>query len=389
MSLVTWVDKARQLGASDLHLETEMPPVARVRGELRTLGDPLPAARLEELLHAVSSATRTQLLTRGSADVSMWVSGVRCRMNIYRTSRGTALAARLLVPAFGGLRAANLHPSLRRLVEARSGLVLVAGPGGSGKSTTLGALVEEINATVARHIITLESPLEQVFGDGLAFIRQREIPTHSPSFEQALNDALCENPDVLVVSQLRTPEVMRLALEAAESGHLVLAAMHSASCAEALGRICKAFPAEAQEGVRTLLADCLTGVICQRLDYLERQQQVVPRCEVLIANTAAQTLIRTGQLGQLAGVIQGGSGEDGMWSFERYQRWMEQKQDWLPPPAPAQVREERALTLLPHETRPGSRSSFPSSDDVSDRTIEIVLELDDELEMPPLTPPKS
>jgi len=180
--------------------------------------------------------------------------------------------------------------------------------------------------------------------------------------------------------------VMRLALEAADTGHLVLAAVHSTSCVEALGRICKAFPADAQEAIRTQLADCLTGVVCQRLDYLEKQQLLVPRCEVLTASTAATNMIRAGHLGQLAGVIQAG-GDDGMWSFERYQRWMEQKQDWLPPPVPAQVREERALSLATTEVRP--RAAFASTEEVSERTIEILVELDEEFDLPPLVPPKN
>jgi twitching motility protein PilT len=176
-----------------------------------------------------------------------------------------------------------------------------------------------------------------VFGEGHAFIRQREIPTHSQSFEQALTDALCENPDILLVSQLRTPEPMRLALEAANSA-LVFAAVHSASCAEALERICNAFPVDAQDGIRAQLAECLIAVVCQRLDYLDKQQLQVPRCEVLTASTATRSVIRAGQFGQIAGVIQKGA-DEGMWSFERYEQWMEQKQDWLPPPVPAQVRE--------------------------------------------------
>src|SRR5262249_57957673 len=119
----------------------------------------------------------------------------------------------------------NLHPDLRRLTEATTGLVVVCGPTGSGKSTTLAALIEEINASRARNIITLESPLEYIFTNRRSFIRQREIPTHAPTFEQAIIDALRENPDVLVISEMRTPEVMRLTLSAAETGHLVLATL--------------------------------------------------------------------------------------------------------------------------------------------------------------------
>jgi twitching motility protein PilT len=222
------------------------------------------------------------------------------------------------------------------LVATPTGLVIVSGPTGSGKSTTLAALIEEVNIARAQNIITLESPLEYVYTNRRSFIRQREIPTHSPSFEQAIVDALRENPDVLVISEMRTAEVMRLTLDAAETGHLVLATMHSATCGEALNRICMSFPADLQGSIRAQLADCLVGVVCQRLEYLERWQMRVPRCEVLIPNSGARGTIRAGQFGQIANVIQSG-GEEGMWTFDRYQRWMEQQREWMRPATPPAV----------------------------------------------------
>ena len=180
------------------------------------------------------------------------------------------MAVRLLSSFQNNLRACNLHPDLKRLTEMTTGLIVISGPTGSGKSTTLAALVEEINSSSARHIIAIESPLEYVFTNRRSFIRQREVPTHSPSYEQALVDALRENPDVLVIGEMRTPEVMRLTLSAAETGHLVIATMHSATCAEALTRICMSFPAEIQGGIRAQLADCFVGVVCQRLEFLAR-----------------------------------------------------------------------------------------------------------------------
>jgi twitching motility protein PilT len=342
MTLKAWVQKGRELGASDVHLEAGTIPVVRVRGELVGIAEPLPAAYLEQVSQSLLGAEAWEIFAaRGSADISMAVGGVRCRINVYRTIRGLAIAVRLLSPAVSGLRACNLHPDLRRLVDATTGLVVVSGPTGSGKSTTLAALIEEINTSRARNIITLESPLEYVFANRRSFIRQREIPTHSPSFEQAIVDALRENPDVLVIGEMRTPEVIRLTLNAAETGHLVLATLHSASCIEALSRICMSFAAEIQGSIRAQLADCLVGVICQRLDFLEAHQARVPRCEVLQANVAAKGTIRSGQFSQIANVIQAG-GEDGMWTFDRYQRWMEQKKDWVRATPTATVAEESA-----------------------------------------------
>jgi twitching motility protein PilT len=326
--------KARGLGASDVHLESGTAMVARVRGQLVPIGEVLPGAQLLQMAQELLSAEDwADFNARGSVDLSLVVAGTRCRINLYRTIRGLGLATRLLAPAVGDLRASNLHPDLRRLVAAPTGLVIVCGPTGSGKSTTLAALLEEVNTARALNIITLESPLEYVFVNRRSYIRQREIPTHSPSFEQAIVDSLRENPDVLVISEMRTPEVMRLTLDAAETGHLVLATMHSASCAEALSRICMSFPSDIQNSIRAQLADCLVGVVCQRLEYLEKLQLRVPRCEVLLPNSGARGIIRSGQFSQIANAIQSG-GDEGMWTFDRYQRWMEQQREWSRPIVP-------------------------------------------------------
>jgi twitching motility protein PilT len=337
-----WIRKARELGASDLHAEADGPLIVRIRGKLQPLGETVSAVDLQRMSEGLLGAEGwSGFLSRGSADLSVEVAATRCRINLFRTIRGIALAVRLLAASIKDLRSCNLHPGLRRLTEPATGLVVISGPTGSGKSTTLAALIEEINATHARNIITLESPLEYLHTNRRSFIRQREIPTHSPSFEQAITDALRENPDVLVISEMRTPEVMRLTLNAAETGHLVLATMHSATCAEALTRICMSFPADIQGSIRAQLADCLVGVLCQRLDYLSGQRLRVPRCELLLGNNSAKGTIRVGTFSQLANVIQS-SGEDGMWSFDRYGRWIEQQTDWVLGGAPSAAEDKRS-----------------------------------------------
>jgi len=349
MTLNSWILQARELGASDLHVEAGTPPVVRIRGDLQAIAEPVPAEPIAQAAQALLGPEAwAQFQLRGSADLSLAVAGTRCRINVYRTIRGLAIAVRLLTPSVSGLQACNLHPDLRRFAEATTGLVVVSGPTGSGKSTTLAALIEEINTSRARNIIALESPIEYLFTNRRSLIRQREIPTHSPSFERAIIDALRENPDVLMIGEMREPEVMRLTLAAAETGHLVLATTHSATCAEALTRITMSFPAEIQGNIRAQLADCLVGVVCQRLDYLPEPRLRVPRCEVLWASSAARATIRAGQMSQIVNVIQSG-GEDGMWTFDRYQRWMEQKKDWARPApeaasesAPARAAEPRA-----------------------------------------------
>lgn len=331
MILAEWVLQARTLGASDVHLQAGTPVVVRVRGELSAISEVLAAARVAEMgRELLNNEQWEQFRARGSADLSINVAGTRCRVNLFQTIRGVALAVRLLTSSTNTLKSCNLHPDLSRLTEAQTGLVIVSGATGCGKSTTLAAMIEEINASRARNIITIESPIEYLYTNSRSFVRQREVPTHSPSYEQAIIDALRENPDVLVIGEMRTPEAMRLTLNAAETGHLVLATMHSSTCAEALNRLCMSFPSEIQGSVRAQVADCLVAVVCQRLEYLQDYQLRVPLCEVLITNSNARGTIRGGSFSQLATVIQSG-GEDGMWSFERYRRWMEQKRDWVMP----------------------------------------------------------
>jgi twitching motility protein PilT len=363
------------MGASDLHLEAETPLVARVRGELVPVAAPIAGAALLQAGREVLGADAwNEFVSRGSADVSRTIQGVRCRINLFQTVRGVAMAIRLLSHFQNNLRACNLHPDLKRLTEATTGLIVVSGPTGSGKSTTLAALIEEINASSARNIIAIESPIEYLFANRRSFIRQREVPTHSPTFEQALIDALRENPDVLVVGEMRTAEVMRLTLSAAETGHLVIATMHSATCAEALTRLCMSFPADIQGSIRAQVADCFVGFVCQRLDFSSELRLRIPICEILLPNAAAKGTIRGGQFSQIANVLQTG-GDVGMWNFERYQRWAAQKKDWMYPtaaePLPADtVRPPPPPLSRSGPARPSKASAPPSAGD----SIEIPVE---------------
>lgn len=326
-----WIRIGKEKGASDLHLEAGTPAVFRVRGDLFPVGEALSADSLLKAARELLSGSQWEdFLERRSADLSITTSGTRCRINIFRTVRGIAFSVRLLSSFQNSLRDCNLHPDLKKFVEAKTGLLIISGPTGSGKSTTLAALIEEMNSSQSRHMIAIESPIEYFYSNRKSLIRQREVPSHTPSFEQAIVDSMRENPDVLVIGEMRTPDVMRLTLNAAETGHLVIATMHSSTCAEALSRICNSFPAEIQSGIRAQLADSLVGVICQRLQYLPQVHMRVPQCEVLTGSSAARASIRAGQMSQIATVIQTG-GDEGMWSFDRYQRWVEQKRDWVKP----------------------------------------------------------
>lgn len=331
MNLETLITAANQQGASDLHLEPGLPATIRVRGTLRALGEPLTGEALLALAENVlAEDARQHFATQRSVDFSRTCGGVRCRINIFHTSRGVGFAIRLLASFQATIERLNLHPDLKRLATVSNGIVLVCGPTGSGKSSTLAALIQEINLTEARHVLTLESPIEHIFRSRRAFVRQREVGRDTPSFEQGLIDALREDPDVLMVGEMREPQTMRLTLNAAETGHLVLATVHSGSCAEALQRIVSAFPSEIQNNVAAQLADCLVAVVCQRLRFRPDLNLRVPECEILRSTSSVKTFIRNRDFFKIPQALEIGA-EHGMWSFDRYQTWMAKRMQWHVP----------------------------------------------------------
>jgi len=331
MDLAAFINAARQQGASDLHLEADLPAALRVRGVLKTLGEPLPASRLSAWARDVIGESRwPQFLERRSFDLSRTIHGVRCRINVLQTARGVGFAIRLLSAFQATVESLNLHPDLKRFTDHHNGLLLVSGPTGCGKSSTLAALVQEINLTDARHIVTIESPIEYLFRPRKAFIRQREVGRDTPSFEQALLDALREDPDVVMVGEMRDAETMRLTLNAAETGHLVLATVHSSTCAEALQRVVASFPSEIQSAVAAQLADCLVGVIAQRLRFRPDLNIRVPECEVLTPTNPVKTHIRSREFFRISSVLETG-GDAGMWTFPRYRSWLEKRTNWRLP----------------------------------------------------------
>ena len=333
MDLEGWVSWAREQGASDLHLEAGLPASLRIRGDLRSLGEKPSAQELKTLARETLGEARwSEFLGQCSADLSRTVGGTRCRIHVLKSSRGVGLAIRLLSSPAATIARLNLHPSLTKLVEPTHGLVLVSGPTGCGKTSTVAALLQEINLKESRHIVTLESPIEYGLTPRRSFIRQREVGRDTPSFAQGLFDAMREDPDVLMVGEMREPEVMRLTLTAAETGHLVLATVHSSTVAEAMQRVVAAFPAEIQPGICAQLGDCLVGAVAQRLVYREDHGLRVPECEILVGSTAARALIRQGQFFKLPNVLESGAA-DGCWSLARYRAWLEAKRDWVRPSA--------------------------------------------------------
>src|SRR3954469_24137870 len=328
MDLESLVAQAQSNGASDLQLEAGLPAALRIRGTLRIIGEPLPGKQLLEAAQELLGAEQWQhFLERRSFDLSRTIQGVRCRVNVLQTSRGVGFAIRLLATFQATLEKLNLHPDLKKLIEPTNGLILVSGPTGSGKSSTLAALLQEINLGEARHIVTIESPIEYTFRPRRSYIRQREVGRDTPSFDQALLDALREDPDVLMVGEMRDPETMRLTLNASETGHLVLATVHSSTCAEALQRVVSAFPAEIQSSVAAQLADCLVGVISQRLRFRPDLNIRVPECEILMATHPIKAFIRNRDFFKIVSVLETGAGHD-MWTFDRYRTWLDRKPNW-------------------------------------------------------------
>jgi twitching motility protein PilT len=331
--LDTLVARARELGASDIHLEGGLPAALRAQGTLRMSGEPVAAAALASVARELLGEDGwAEFLEVRSADLSKVIAGVRCRINLLHSARGVGLAVRLLSSFQATLASLNLHPDVKKLVANRHGLLMVSGPTGCGKSSAVAAMLQEINLTETRHILTIESPIEYVLTPQSSFIRQRQVGRDTPSFEQALTDAMREDPDVLMVGEMRDPETMRLTLNAAETGHLVITTVHSSSAAEALGRVVSAFPSEIQGGICAQLADCLAGVICLRLRYREDLKIRIPECEILLPSSGVRGTIRAGQFSRLATALEGG-GQEGQWTWARYRSWVDAKTDWVLPTA--------------------------------------------------------
>ena len=306
-------------GFSDLHITGNQPIVFRKNGTIHTdkairWTYPEIDNLVKELLNPVHLQT---LKSRWSVDFAFTVQHVRIRMNIFNTVRGLSLAIRLLpgtVPTIGML---NLHPSLQQIGELKTGLVLICGTTGCGKTTTIAAILEEINRSRFAHIVTIEDPVEYRFVSKQSFIQQREVGTHVPSFRQGLLDVLREDPDVIVVGELREPETIRLTINAAESGHLVIASIHAAQAEDAIYRICNSFPLEAQDEIRFQFASALSWVVIQQLLYVERLRFRVPLLSILRGTQAVKGIIRDNRLPQIENAMHTGK-KDGMFTRERY-----------------------------------------------------------------------
>jgi twitching motility protein PilT len=319
---------AAKYGASDLHITAGNPPIIRVNGRLKKIPGPaLSADDAQGLVYSILSDEQREAVERKKeVDLSYtWGSAtqrrvpealtleyitperVRARVNVFLDLNGVGAAFRIIPAKIRTLEELPAPPSVADLTRCHSGLVLVTGPTGCGKSTTLASMIDLIDQERAVRIITIEDPIEYIFQPRNCLISQREIGTHSRSFAAALRACLREDPDVILVGEMRDLETISLALTAAETGHLVLSTLHTNNVAETVDRVIDVFPADQQEYVRQIFASVIRGIISQMLLPRRDGRGRVAAMEVLIATPAVKNLIREAKIHQIPSLVQTGS----------------------------------------------------------------------------------
>lgn len=306
-------------GASDLHLCVGLPPMMRVNGLLHRMEEkPLAHDEILEMLNKIlPEEKKVLLLGSEEIDLAFELKNVaRFRTNIYYDKNGTCVAFRLIPNVIKSIKELGLPDVVNEVCEMRRGLVLVTGVTGSGKSTTLAAIIDKINSTRHDHIITIEDPIEFVYGHKNCIVNQREVGTHTHTFHGGLRAALREDPEVILVGEMRDLETISMAITAAETGHLVLATLHTRGAAQTVDRIIDIFPPFQQEQIRVQLAETLVMVISQVLLPAKDGKGRHLACEILTATTAVRQLIRTRKTHQIATEIETG-GQLGMQTLDK------------------------------------------------------------------------
>lgn len=300
-----------ELGGSDLHLSMNAPPTVRIRGELEPIAGypPLTAREIREAIYAILTDRQKQVFEENKElDLAYELPGAaRFRMNLLQQQGSIGAVIRAIPWEIRSLDSLSMPARLAGLTDLPRGLVLVTGPTGSGKSTTLAALIDRVNRTRKGHIVTIEDPVEFVHAHKQCVVNQREVGTDTWSFANALKHALRQDPDVILVGEMRDLETIAIALTAAETGHLVFATLHTSSAASTIDRIIDVFPGDQQAQIRTQLATSLEAVVCQTLCKTVDGDGRVAATEVLIATPAIRNLIREGKLQSIPSALQTGS----------------------------------------------------------------------------------
>ncbi len=313
---------ARQLGASDVHLKAGLPPIFRIKGELRTVRD-VPALSRESIatfaVHMMSDRQRAEF--EATMDVDLAYStpdGVRYRVNLFQQRGTVGMVMRLIPPEVPPFETLNLPDSVLKLADNQRGMVLVTGVTGSGKSTTLAAMVDYINQRKAFHIVTVEDPIEYTFRDKRSVLNQREVGFDTVSFSKALRSALRQDPDVILVGEMRDIETTEIAMTAAETGHLVLSTLHTVDATETVNRIISMFPTHQQVQARLTLGSILKGVISQRLLPRADGKGMVPALEIMVNTERVREMIEDPmRTREIADAIAQGRHPYGMISFDQ------------------------------------------------------------------------
>ena len=315
-------------GASDLHLSAGQPPLARVNGDLRRLELPslTPADARRLIYEAMTDEQRRVFADRLELDFAYAIEQQRFRVNAFMQNRGPGAVLRTIPGFIPTLADLGLPDVVRRFAEQEKGLVLVTGPTGSGKSTTLAAMIDQINRTAARHVITVEDPIEYLHGDEQSIITLREIGVDCMTFAAGLKGALRQDPDVILVGEMRDIETIETAILAAETGHLVMSTVHTLDATETITRIIAAFPEHARPQARLILAGILKGVISQRLVPRSDGMGMVPAIEVMVSTALVKECIQQPErTRELRDVIAKGYSTYGMQTFDQslMQLWRE------------------------------------------------------------------
>jgi twitching motility protein PilT len=308
MTMDELLAEAEQKGASDLHLSTGKPPTLRVHGDLaRTDRPKLDVAGVMTLVDSIMNPEQKAWFKENlEADFATEIPGVgRYRVNVFMQNRGPGAVLRSIPTKIPTMEQLGLPPVFKEIVQKERGLVLVTGPTGSGKSTTLAAMVREINETWDAHILTVEDPIEFVHEPIRCVVNQREVGPHTKSFTNALRSALREDPDVILVGEMRDLETISLAITAAETGHLVFGTLHTSSAPKTVDRIIDAFPGDQQSQIRSMLSESLEAVVAQTLLKKVGGGRIAAQ-EILIGVPAVRNLIREQKLHQIPGMMQTG-----------------------------------------------------------------------------------
>ena len=319
MNIFKLLEIGVELGASDIHITVDSPPIARVKGSFIKLREEnLSKEDTFQMAKEITGPKKFKILEEhGEVDLSVSIeSGDRFRVNAYKQRGNYAIAIRTITSQIPTFKTLGLPDVVASFAEKHKGLVLVTGPTGSGKSTTLASLIDIINSTQERHIITLEDPIEYVHHHKKGIVNQREIGNDTDSFNAALRAALRQDPDVILVGEMRDPETVSIALTAAETGHLVFSTLHTVGSAKTIDRIVDMFPAEQQQQIRTQLSTVCEGVISQQLIKTTDGRNRVAALEVMVTTPAIRNLIRENKTYQIQNIIQTSS-KIGMQSMDQ------------------------------------------------------------------------